>query len=795
MPPFKRYIKKNYANKSFTKQVDDNAEFLIIVESPSKCAKIEKFLGDKYCCIASKGHLRTIAGLSSIDIKNETFQPTFSSLEDKKDHIEHMRTIITKFTKENIILATDDDREGEAIAWHICEIFGLSITTTHRIKFHEITKNAVINAVTTPTKLNMDLIHAQHARQVLDIIVGFTISPFLWKYLYHDKSNSLSAGRCQTPALRLVYDNDMKNDGKREVSYKTTGIFTTKNLAFELQKNFEQYDEVLDFLEESKDFQHILSIGSPKDTKRSAPQPFNTSRLLQHTSNVMHMSPKETMSLCQRLYQEGHITYMRTDSKQYSKQFLEEASKYIMKEWKNEKFLGDLEVLENKENSNPHEAIRVTNINLRHLEKTEESIRLVTLYNLIWLNTVESCMADAKMKITNVNITAPCENMYVYVHEIPVFLGWLVVKEKSNNDLVDKQNELGSLLFWLKTINPIIPYNRIDSTITIKTKDHHYTESSLIKKLETLGIGRPSTYATLIDTIQERGYVKRTDIEGMKQICREPSLEKNTITTIEKERIFGNEKQKLILQPLGKIVIEFLIEHFQELFSYNYTRTMEEKLDIIGTVDEWSDICKTCYNEIKDLSKPLSKLEKHAYAIDATHDFLFEKFGPVIRAKKEDGTIHYISVKKDIRIDLEKLENGGYKLDELVELNNIFMGFYEGEELFIKNGQYGSYVQWGEHTKSLGKTKRQIDTFTLEEIIAIITENDTCENKTNNVLRELTPFMSVRRGKFGAYIYYKRPDMQRPEFYNMKKFPHGFSTCEARTLIDWVKNTYKIEIE
>lgn len=259
-----------------------------------------------------------------------------------------MKQTISKFSKENIILATDDDREGEAIAWHICEQFGLSTKTTPRIIFHEVTKNALLKAIKSPTTINLDLVKAQHARQVLDVIVGYKISPMLWKYLYNDSKNSLSAGRCQTPALRLVYDNEIEGKNKDNIQtyYKTTASFFEKNIHFNLNVEFQTKQEIEDHLKKSINHKHMLTISNPRDTTKSPPKPFNTSRLLQVASNILHISPSETMRLCQQLYQTGYITYMRTESTNYATPFLQEISKFIQKEYGSEKYIGNIDELE-----------------------------------------------------------------------------------------------------------------------------------------------------------------------------------------------------------------------------------------------------------------------------------------------------------------------------------------------------------------------------------------------------------------------------------------------------------------
>ena len=795
MPPKKFFKKKS--TTTYTKKepnVNLNAKYLIIVESPSKCGKIESFLGEEYCCIASKGHIRTIEGLKSIDTKS-TFEPTFTIIDEKSSHIEQMRSVINRFSKQNIILASDDDREGEAIAWHICKVFDLPIETTKRILFHEITKKAIVDAVNNPTRINMNLVHAQHARQVLDMVVGYKISPHLWKYLYHNKSNSLSAGRCQTPALRLVYDNE-KEKSEIETKYKTTGSFTSKNILFTLNHEYDTNEEIQQFLEKTKTFQHKLTVGSLKKSTKTPPKPFNTSKLLQTASNLLHMSPKETMSLCQQLYQNGYITYMRTDSMKYSKDFIDKASSYIIKEWNKPEYIGKLETIEQKDLQNPHEAIRITHIETRTISDSDNP-RLNTLYKLIWRNSIESCMSDALYNNSNIKLTAPDEKYYTYTVEIPIFLGWKILTEKEEKT-TENQNQPNALLLFFQSIEKSgkeVAYNFIESTIAVRNKHQHYTEATLINTLEELGIGRPSTFATIVETIQERGYVKRKDLEGEKIKFIEYKLRGKVLDSIEKEKVFGNEKSKLVLEPLGLITVEFLIKHFQSMFSYDYTKSMEDKLDQVssGAESDWAKLCKECYQEIKELSKPIAKLEKQIYPIDDEHDFIFEKFGPVVRSKAEDGTFVYKPVKKDMKIDLEKLKNREYTLDELYEIKNNHLGEYEGEPMYIKNGKFGPYVEWGEKRESIRKIEKPLDQITLEDVIKYLGSDITSKNKA--ILRVITKDLSIRKGKFGAYAYYKTAAMTKPDFYNIKKFPEGFGTCEPNVLIEWLEKTYKIQIE
>jgi DNA topoisomerase-1 len=795
MPP--KYIKKG-AKKTFTAKKSGNittSKYLVIVESPSKCSKIESFLGTEYSCIASVGHIRGVEnGLKSIDLK-DTFEPEFSILKDKKEHIEYMRSIIKLFPSSTIYLATDDDREGEAIAWHICQVFGLPIDTTPRIIFHEITKPAVLAAIQKPTRINMNMVLAQHARQVLDIIVGFKISPYLWKHVFSNKANSLSAGRCQTPALRLVYDNQKEQDtGKGvELKYKTIGAFTSKNLLFDLSQEFDNTEQVLSFLQESMTFKHILSVSSPKESLKSAPKPFHTSRLLQTASNLLHMSPKETMSLCQQLYQNGHITYMRTESSQYSDVFIEQAIKYISEKYTTE-YVGNTDLLKNKDASNPHEAIRVTHLELTDIDGQDGRIK--TLYRLIWRNTVESCMANAKYNNVTVTITAPLESKYTHVIETPIFLGWKKITEKSIT--AEDQNTPSSLLFYIKTFsNKEISYNNIESAVVMRNKHTHYTEASLIQKLEEFGIGRPSTFASIVDTIQERGYVKVTDIEGKKTKCIDYKHESGKITKKETEKTFGNEKKRLVIQPTGSLTLEFLLEHFRQLFAYEYTKNMEEQLDDVssGKTQDWANLCRVCYKEIKELSAPVSKLNKQAFKLDEEHDVVFERYGAVIKKKNADETCQYIPIKQNMNLDLEKLKKQEYKLDDLMEVKSNHLGKYKDHDLYIKTGKFGPYVEWGENTQSIKKlleeTNKKIDEITLDDIKGAF--DDPKFKIDKNVLRVLNKNMSVRKGKFGAYVYYKRSDMKSPTFLNIKKFPEGYAVCKIDTLVKWLCDTYNIE--
>jgi DNA topoisomerase-1 len=786
-----KFYKKPKYSAANVQPFTTTAAYLIIVESPSKCKKIEEYLGSEYCCIATKGHIRNIEGLKSIDIKsgNGSFVPTFTLLKDKVDVVTHMRDVISHFNASNIYLATDDDREGEGIAWHICEEFGLNIKTTHRIIFHEVTKPALVYAVKNPVKLNMQLVYAQHARQVLDVIVGYKISPFLWKYIFSNKANTLSAGRCQTPALRLVYDNEQERLlNNVEMRYKTNGYFFSKSLSFELNHEFISSNEVQIFLSKSANFAYNLTIGIAKETKQSPPAPFTTSRLLQVANNVLHISPKETMSLCQILYQSGHITYMRTESSLYSPIFIEQAKQYIVTKWNNDSnsldYVGNLDKLTNEKSANPHEAIRVTHIDLCKMDA--DNPKLAAVYKLIWKNTIESCMAEFRCSSTPVTITAPCNYLYKSSVDVPIFLGWKKAFEK-----LDPESNSG-LLLYLTSIGSPISYNKINSIVVIRNKHQYYSESTLIHKLEELGIGRPSTFASIVDIIQDRGYIKQVDVLGTTRECSEYELSSigEIITTI-RERIFGNDKKRLVIQPTGVLTCDFLVKHFDTLFSYEYTKIMETQLDLVVDETTFANICKSCYKEINNLSKLVNGISKQTYKIDDYHVLAFDKYGPVIHKSVHEGNNEYVSVKKDIILDFEKLKAGAYCLTDLIEIENNNLGKIDGHDVILKSGQYGPYVEWGDNCQSVKSLKKAVADININDIENIVSASSD-KPIDKNILRTLNESMSVRKGKFSPYVYYKRPDMAKPMFLNIKQFKEGYFTCDKETLVDWVCNTYKL---
>jgi DNA topoisomerase-1 len=774
------------------------SQSLVIVESPAKCGKIEGFLGAGFKCIATFGHFKQLSDLKCVDVNNN-FTPYFQEITTKASQIHKLEKAIKE--SDEVYLATDDDREGEAIAWHVCVHFNLPISTTKRIIFHEITKPAILAAVSTPTTVNMDIVHAQQGRQILDLIVGFKLSPLLWENISRKSKTGLSAGRCQTPALRIIYDNEKEieqSPGKKV--YNTTGVFTSKNIPFALQKHHDSEETMENFLTESVTFTHIYDHTKPKAVTKNPPTPFTTSTIQQTASNEMHISPKETMTILQKLYEGGYITYMRTDSTTYSEEFLKTAKPYITNKWGKDYLHPDVDKLALRGNENAkkskkkkdkdkkddnaqeaHEAIRPTKIEVTQVNDSMTP-KEKKMYILIWRNTVESCMSPAKYSSVTAKISAPEETEYRYTAEQVVFAGWKIVKG------VEETNQLYNFIQTLKAKSEI-HYNKINSKVTLKDLKSHYTEAKLVQLLEQKGIGRPSTFSSLVDKIQERGYVSKENVKGKKIKCVDFELEGNELEEIENEKEFGNEKNKLVIQPLGVMVLEFLIKHFISFFEYEYTREMENRLDEIAKGEEvWHTLCRTCYDDIVKQMEPLSKGSKEQYVIDAQHTYIIGKHGPVIKCKNGDETT-FKSVKKDI--SMERLKNGEYRLEDIVQDNTgsgRCLGKYQEKDVILKNGKYGLYVCYGGESKSLSYIKKKEHEITLEDVTQILDKP-----KQSGILRQLTKDISIREGKYGKYIYYQNDKMNRPQFLKLKGFTDNPIICKDKVLKDWIKKTYKVE--
>ena len=787
--------------KAFAK-ITSNDGFLVIVESPSKIKKIEAYLGSNYQVIASCGHIRTLAGLCDIDIKNK-YHATYTIIDTKKNHIENMRSIIRQYHKTQIILATDNDREGEAIAYHLCCVFEFDLKTTSRIYFNEITSEALSRAVSDLSKrVNMDAVRAQMARQIIDIIIGFKISPQLWKCMYYSKSKSLSAGRCQTPALRIIYDNEMeiKNNVSERI-YKTKGTFLAAPFTIQCDLShafsFPSVEDELDvFLEKSKTWAHTFHIGDKHVSVQSSPLPYNTSRLLQDANSMLKYTPKQTTELAQKLYQEGHITYIRTEAKKYSEEFIEKAAKYIEEKY-GTLSIGAIDKLSNKGDVLPHEAIRVTSIICTSIDDA----RLNTLYKMIWKNTVASCMSDSRSDIYKVTINGPCQYDYIYDLTVSVFPGWKNIF--TSND--DSEKMQGLKLYLNSLLTKTVTLLDIACTVSEIGGKSHYSESGLIRKLEELGIGRPSTFSTFVETIIDKGYVKCQDVDGCAEECDEYYLRQTfsdgyirSKTSIIKS--FGKEKNKLVIQPIGIICIELLLQRFDDLFAYSYTQLMEQMLDQIVDHDDWWKVCDTTHTHVLRLLS--EKTSKAAFQIDENHKLLFLAHGPCVR--RNDG--EYLPLKPKLTMDMQKVKNGEYTLDDLVEFTTSTIGMYVDKPIYRKIGQFGPYLEWGDIRKGCKDIGKNIGSVTLEDAIAYLESDEDALNENENenenengevrkkmseesktILRVVNQNTSIRKGKFGPYVFHKTSTMKKPRFTPLKTFTGDYMTCSIEDIIQWTK--------
>lgn len=794
---------------------------LIIVESPAKCKKIESFTDGKCKVIASFGHLRSLNDLKHVNIADGTFSPTFTNIPSKEKQIKMLQKEISN-CKGTIYIAVDNDREGEAIGWHICSLFNLPTNTTKRIIFNEITKPAVLYALEHPTTLDLHLVQAQITRQILDLLVGFKISPLLWKYIANPSQTktALSAGRCQTPSLRLVHENeiDIRNHPPKYL-YQTNGLFGKLNASFQLSHSFEEKEEAKYFLEQSIHFEHLISNEKEKKVTHQCPKPFTTSDLQQTASNELRMSPKDTMKIAQTLYEAGFITYIRTDSRTYSNEFLEKIEKYIKEKWRTldlYEYKGTKQ--KNKNAQEAHESIRPTNILLINLNDEEKiTKREASLYKLIWNRTVESCMKPAICNSMKTKITSPLtEKQKIYYStttEKIVFPGFYVVKG------LERFQETEQLYDYFKNLKEksIISYNEIESKPGQTGNKNHYTESRLIQLLEAKGIGRPSTYASLIEKIQEREYVKKRDLAGVMKECDILLLKEKKIKETKIKKEFGSEKSKLVICELGEMVSEFLYKHVNEIFDYEFTEYMENELDKIAKNEKnHLELCNEVLNKIKDSEKTLSSIESQIsltkVKLNDEFTFMRGKYGYCIQNVKEKT---YLKIKKKWldtitieevrnRLKREKVEE---LLKDLIETNEeqekekekSMIGKIDGINVYIKLGKFGWYCEYmkDENIERISLNSLQLNKkASIEEIrkrVTIEMVKGLIENKgqTSSCMRDLGDGFEIRNGKYGPYIYYKIRTMKKPVFF---KIPKGlkYGEMDDVELMKWIRKTYDV---
>ena len=709
---------------------------LVVVESQTKTKIIEQYLGPEYRCVSTFGHLRELKNIS--DINFEEIENTHYSIINTSLNLNRIVILQDAVnTAKEVIIATDDDREGESIGWHFCKLFNLDANTTKRIIFHEITEDAIIRAINSPTKLNINIIRAQQTRQIIDLLFGFKITPMLWTSI--SSNNKLSAGRCQSPTLKIIYENN--NDILENISKKvfhTVGYFTKLNIPFKLNKLYDTASEINAFLYNTIDFQHTITIHPPIFEIHKSPQPFSTSLLQQRACNDLNLTPENVMSVCQKLYENGFITYIRTTGKKYSKCFVDIIEKYIIHNY-TDKYINENinNVILSLNDNVAHEAIRPTNILLTKLSD-DYTPKEKKMYKLIWTNTLESCMENETSLVLETKITAPNGLEYINTSSKSHFLGWKIINHKNESS----NSNYDFLLSY--TNNSILKYNKITSTISLSEKISYLTESKLIKLLEEKGIGRPSTYSALIEKIKGNGYVLKKHIEGEKINCQDYILENKDIIIHNNIKIIGKEKNKLVIQPLGISVIEFLLKNCQEIMNYDYSKNMEELLDKISNGDE--ECSKICVNYDNNIIKIIDK-------------------------KINAGTTTAKHTSKDI--------------NQLGVNSN-------GDTVIIKKGKYGLYANIGNVSHSLKNLgNRPVENITMEDITNTLED----KNTPTHIIRKLNESISIRKGSKGKgdYIYFKTVKMTKPRFITLSGFDGNYVDCDIFILYQWLKK-YNIYI-
>ncbi|WP_421920965.1 type I DNA topoisomerase [Marinifilum sp.] len=742
-------------------------ENLVIVESPAKAKTIEKFLGKDFLVKSSFGHIRDLEKKDfGIDIKNN-FTPKYIVSTDKKKVV----TELKKLAKEasTVWIASDEDREGEAIAWHLFEVLKLKKENTKRIVFHEITKNAILNAIENPRDIDDNLVNAQQARRILDRLVGFEISPVLWKKV----KPQLSAGRVQSVAVRLLVEREREIIAfKHEVYYKVVANFliteenrNTKTLKAEYPKRFATKEEVLLFLESCKNAEYKVSDIEKKPSTRKPAAPFTTSTLQQEASRKLGFSVSQTMAVAQRLYEAGNITYMRTDSVNLADTALAAAKQEITNRHGEEYVKIRKYQTKNKGAQEAHEAIRPTYLNKDVVEGGSNEIRL---YNLIWKRTIASQMSDAKLEKTNIKIAASTNGEeFVATGEMIKFDGFLKVYMESTDDENGKQEE--TLLPAVK-VNDVVDENFLNATENFTYRPPRYTEASLVKKLEELGIGRPSTYAPTITTVQNRGYVVKESRDGFERKYQVINLKDNNISEEVKTQITGAEKRKLFPTDIGMVVTDFLNEHFPNVMNYNFTADVEKEFDDIALGKMiWHEMIGKFYNPFHDnVEKTLEHSERSTGERILGEDpktgkvilVRIGRYGPMAQLgetpeDKEGEAPKFASLRPGQHLETITLE-------EAIDLFKLprDLGLYEDKKVVVAIGRFGPYVR---HDGKFASLKKDVDDpmeIDLPRAIELIEEKRKKDREKFIKAFDEDPDLQILNGRWGPYIAYQKENFR-----------------------------------
>ena len=737
-------------------------ENLVIVESPAKAKTIERFLGENYVVKSSFGHIRDLEKKDlGIDIEHN-FQPKYEISPDKKAIVKELKQLAKE--AKTVWLASDEDREGEAIAWHLFEVLGLKKENTKRIVFHEITKDAILHAINNPRDIDKNLVDAQQARRVLDRLVGFEVSPVLWKKV----KPSLSAGRVQSVAVKLIVEREREiNHFVEQKYYKVTGTFETQDangnsipLKAELSERFSTQEETVNFLEHCKKAAFSVSNVETKPGSRKPAPPFTTSTLQQEASRKLGFSVSQTMAVAQKLYEQGHITYMRTDSVNLS-QLAIGAAKAVICNTLGEKYSKPRNfATKTKGAQEAHEAIRPTYMDKESIsgDKNEQQ-----LYSLIRKRTLASQMAEAELEKTTITIAITGEkHTFEAVGEVIIFDGFLKVYMESFDD--EKEDDEAALLPAIHKGDQL-QRSLIQALEQYTTHPPRYTEASLVKKMEALGIGRPSTYAPTITTIQNRGYILRESRDGTERQLDQIDLKGQDIKVKKISRIFGAEKKKLFPSDIGMVVTDFLSNYFTNIMDYNFTANAEDALDHIAEGEvEWQSMIGTFYQPFHaNVEKTLKESERNTGARELGKDpqtgetvsVRIGRFGPMAQIG-EGESVRYAGLLKGQLMETITLE-------EALDLFKFprQLGEFEEKPVSVGIGRFGPYIKHNQLFVSLKKGVDDPGTITLETAIERI--NEKREIEKNRKIQEFENGVQILNGRFGPYITFNKVNYKIPK--------------------------------
>ncbi len=764
---------------------------LVIVESPAKAKTIEKFLGKDYKVMSSYGHIRDLKK-KEISINLDTLTPDYEIPEEKKKLVSELKSAAKKAQK--VWLASDEDREGEAISWHLCEVLGLDEEKTNRIVFHEITKPAILKAIETPRHIDMNLVNAQQARRVLDRLVGFRLSPVLWRKV----KPALSAGRVQSVAVRLIVEREREIQAFKSEPYYRVGatfILTDDNgqhseVKAELPTRFNTHEEAIAFLEKCKDATFVVDAVSKKPLKRTPAPPFTTSTLQQEASRKLGFTVSQTMMVAQHLYENGFITYMRTDSVNLSSLCINDSKQEIINLYGQEYSNPRNYKTHTKSAQEAHEAIRPTYMSNTSIEGNTQERRL---YDLIWKRTLASQMADAKIEKTIVNIMIlPSEGdntlknnheeYFVATGEVITFDGFLKAYHESTDE--EPNDDALHILPPMKE-GDILDRESITATERFTTCPLRYTEASLVHKLEELGIGRPSTYAPTISIIQQREYVQKGDKKGTERTFTIDTLKKGKIVSTTKKEIVGNEKGKLLPSDTGIVVNDFLLTYFPDIMDYGFTANVEKQFDKIAEGRaKWESMIKKFYKDFDPIVEKTMNIRAEHKAgerelgIDPKSGrpvfVKIGRYGPIVQIGSAEDSEKPLFSQLPGEMSMESIT-----LDEALELFKLprTLGNFEDTPIVIGAGRFGPYILHDKKYVSLPKTEDPL-TITLDRAVELISEKREQEKQRHMQHFDEDPKMEVMNGRYGPYICYDGKNYRMPKALQSKAGQLTYEQCK-----------------